>query len=98
MFGLLREASRRSFSLATYRGRKDYGLSKFGKNPNDVGYVGRRVDLLARSLPFPPDADPVQCICTYLSDSQTKTANELSRKAVVLIEPKDLMGKIVWPK
>jgi hypothetical protein len=78
--------------------RKDYGLSKFGKNPDDAGYSGRRVDLLARSLPFAPDADPIQCIRAYLSDGHTKTADELARKAVILVEPKDLLGTIVWPK
>jgi hypothetical protein len=80
------------------RGKKDYGPSKFGNDPDDVGYVGRRVDLLARSLRFAVTADPVQCIRAYLADGHTRTASELSRKAVVLIEPKKLMGKIVWPK
>lgn len=78
-------------------GRRDFGPSKFGKNPDDVGYVGRRVDLLARSLPCDLGAEPVQCIQTYLSPGRTKTACELSRKAVVLIEPRSLMGKMVWP-
>ena len=82
------------------RRTKDYGLSKFGKHPDDddARYVGRRVDFLARSLPFAVADDPVQCIRTYLSDSHTKTASELSRKAVVLLEPKNLMGTIVWPQ
>jgi hypothetical protein len=78
------------------RGRKDFGPSKFGKNPDDVGYLGRRVDLLARSVPFAVGTDPVQFIQAYLTDRRTKTANELSRKAVILIEPKNLVGKIIW--
>jgi hypothetical protein len=79
-------------------GRKDYGVSKFGKNPDDAGYIGRRVDLLARSLRFALGTDPVQCIQTYLSGMHTKTACELSQKAVVLVEPKGLMGTVVWPR
>jgi hypothetical protein len=78
------------------RGRKDYGLIKFGKHPEDVGYIGRRVDFLARSLPFAATADPVQSLQTYLAGGRTKTAHELSRKAVVLIEPVELRGQIVW--
>lgn len=80
------------------RTTKDYGLSQFGSSPDDVGFVGRRVDLLARSLPFSVDADPVECVRTYLSEARTRTAWELSRKAVVLIEPKNLIGNVVWPK
>jgi hypothetical protein len=80
------------------RGTKDYGLSKFGKHPDDVGYIGRRVDLLARSLPFAVTADPVQSIQAYLAGGRTKTANALSRKAVILIEPQGLMGQISWPQ
>jgi hypothetical protein len=75
--------------------QEDYGLSKFGTSPAD-GYVGRRVDLFARSLPFAVTADPVQCIRAYLTNGHTRTASELSRKAVILIEPKNLIGKIVW--
>lgn len=79
-------------------GRKDYGFSKFGKCPDDTGYVGRRVDLIGRSIRFALGTDPVQCIQTYLSERRTKTAWELSQKAVILIEPRSFMGKIVWPK
>lgn len=80
------------------RRTRDFGLSKFGKHPDDVGYVGRRVDFFARSLPFAVADDPVQCIRTYLSNGHTKTVGELSRKAVVLIEPKELMGKVIRPQ
>jgi hypothetical protein len=79
-------------------GRKDFGRSKFGRSPDDVGYAGRRVDLLARSLSFASPTDPVQSIRTYLCAGRTKTARELARKAVILIEPRRLLGKIVWPK
>jgi hypothetical protein len=80
------------------RRTKDYGLSKFGKHPADVGYIGRRVDLLARSLRCGLTADPVQCVRSYLAGGRTKTASELSRKAVVLIEPQELIGQIIWPQ
>jgi len=79
-------------------GRRDYGPSKFGKNPDDPGCIGRRVDLIGRSIRFAVGGDPIQSIQTYLSDRHTKTAWALSQKAVVLVEPRSLIGKIVWPK
>src|SRR5258708_7466644 len=47
-------------------GRKDFGPSKFGRNRDDAGYAGRRVDLLARSLSLASPVDAVQWIRTYL--------------------------------
>ena len=42
-----------------WRGTRDYGPSKFGRYPGDPPrYSGRRVDLLGRSLPVVPGADP----------------------------------------
>ena len=79
-------------------GKRDFGPSKFGKNPDDAHYSGRRVDLLARSIRFSLTSDPAQSIREYLARPSTKTAQELSRKAVVLIEPKSFVGEIVWPR
>jgi len=77
------------------RGRRDFGKSKFGKNPDDVGFAGRRVDLLGRSIEALPD--PIASIQAYLRQVRTKTTMELSRKAVVLLYPPHVRGKVAWP-
>jgi hypothetical protein len=78
--------------------RADFGPSKFGRLPNDLRpYAGRRVDLIGRSLPVEPDADPVQALRRYLSTSRTTSARALAGKAVVLVDPAHLRGVIAWP-
>lgn len=78
--------------------RADFGPSKFGRLPNDLRpYAGRRVDLIGRSLPVGPDADPVQALRHYLSTSRTGSARALARKAVILVDPAHLRGVIAWP-
>jgi hypothetical protein len=76
----------------------DFGQSKFGRNAGDVGYQGRRVDLIGRDIPCAVDSDPVEAVQRYLSNPTTETAVELSQKAVVIIESSHLIGKIVWCK
>jgi hypothetical protein len=79
-------------------GRRDFGRSKFGRMPDDIGpYIGRRVDLIGRSLPERQDADPVQALRRYLQESRTSSARALARKAVILIDPAPLRGVTVWP-
>ena len=79
-------------------GHKDFGISKFGCHPSDAGkFKGRCVDLIGRSLKLPKSADPVKVIKSYLINSTTKSAMELKRKAVVLLYPEMLFGRIIWP-
>ena len=75
----------------------DFGPSKFGKNPNDVGYVGRRVDFLMRGVACEPEAETVTVLCEYLSRPLTKSAWELAKKAAILLEPSTLRGLKIWP-
>jgi len=75
---------------------KDFGMSKFGKDSNEAHYIGRRVDLIGRSIACAVDVDPVEAIKKYLSGAQTSSARLLAVKAVVLIEPADRCGLVVW--
>lgn len=81
-----------------WRGTADFGPSKFGRFPEDPpSFLGRRVDLLGRSLSAEPSADPAAALREYLSSTPTRTAKFLAAKAVVLIDPTDRLGEIVWP-
>ncbi len=81
-----------------WRGTRDFGISKFGRYPGDPpSYLGRRVDLLGRSLPVPPGTDPGVAIRQYFAARRTTSAQELAKKAAVLIHPRERVGKVVWP-
>lgn len=83
---------------ARWRGTRDFGPSKFGRYPSDPPrYSGRRVDLLGRSLPAEPGADPTDALRRYLAARRTDSAKALAAKAVVLIYPDNRAGEIVWP-
>jgi hypothetical protein len=83
---------------ARWRGTRDFGPSKFGRYPSDPPrYSGRRVDLLGRSLPAGPGADPADALRRYLAARRTDSAKALAAKAVVLIDPENRAGEIVWP-
>jgi hypothetical protein len=83
---------------ARWRGTRDFGSSRFGRYPGDPPrYSGRRVDLLGRSLPAEPGADPADVLRRYLAARRTDSAKALAAKAVVLIHPENRAGEIVWP-
>ncbi|MBM3300208.1 MAG: hypothetical protein FJY85_09660, partial [Deltaproteobacteria bacterium] len=73
----------------------DYGESKFGKSLDRPGFVGRRVDLLGRSIAASRDDHPGTALQRYLRECKTDSARQLARKAVVLLDPE--CGTIVWP-
>jgi hypothetical protein len=82
---------------ARWRGTRDFGPSKFGRYPGDPPrYLGRRVDLLGRSLPADPGADVAGALRRYLVARRTGSAKALVAKAVVLINPDNRVGEIVW--
>ena len=75
----------------------DFGLSKFGRSPEDISkYVGRRVDVLWRSLPVSVGEESISTIRRYFADPKTDSAQELRKKAVIMIYPENDLGRIVW--
>lgn len=76
---------------------RDFGPSRFGSLPQQQAYAGRRVVLTGRSLDCAPDDSPVEVLQRYLRRGETPSARELREKAVVLIEPEDSLGYVVWP-
>ena len=79
------------------RAKVDFGDSKFGVTADTPEFVGRRVDLIGRSIASADASDPVGTLGRYLTDKRTESARLLAQKAVVLIEPKRLLGTVVWP-
>jgi hypothetical protein len=74
-----------------------FGDPRFGRPPDKPDFVGRRVDLLGRSLQPRGETTPDAILSTYLSEGATETARALSEKAVVFLEPMDRLGDVVWP-
>jgi hypothetical protein len=84
---------------ARRRVERDLGPSKFGVHPDDAerGFSGRRVDLLGCSIDVALGEGPVEAVRRYLRECNTGSAWHLQKKAVVLLEPKELAGTLVWP-
>lgn len=79
-------------------GKADFGKSKFGRDTrNPEAYAGRRVALHGRSLDCAPADDPITVLQRYLRAGETPSARELRAKAVVLLDPEEFIGYVVWP-
>jgi hypothetical protein len=74
----------------------DFGEPRFGQSIDRPTMVGRRVDLMGRTLPVTPKSDPGLAICRWLQRQETKTARLLAQKAVVLIRPRARCGEVLW--
>jgi hypothetical protein len=76
----------------------DYKNAKFGRHPELTNYEGRKVDVIVRSLKKYELGNPIQTIQYFLSDKGSASARELSNKAVVVLHPKEYLGRTLWYK
>lgn len=74
----------------------DYTNSKFGHRPNEPDYVGRRVDVLVRSIRNYVEGDPIRSVQSFLEKEGTASSLALAKKAVVLIAPDVMRGRVIW--
>ena len=76
----------------------DFGNGKFGTSPDKPAFVGRRVDLMGRSLDVPLKCDPAAAIRGWLEAGRPgESAAYLAKKAVILLWPPNRLGEVVWP-
>jgi hypothetical protein len=79
------------------RGERDFGPSKFGRNPDDGDeFKGRRVDVIGRSIMMPKNETPIESVKRYLREARTKSASLLAERPVVLVWPNKYLGKAIW--
>jgi hypothetical protein len=91
----------KDFDVYTFYARHDVGefpprwriVRQFDRAP----FRGRSVDLIGRSLRDGVGADPLDALRRYMSRPRTATAQALSPKAVVLLDPEQLRGTVAWP-
>jgi hypothetical protein len=78
------------------RGKLDFGPSEFGRHPDDHGFQGRRVDVLARSIRSEATFDGISAVQEYLRTDRNDTPRLLAQKAVVVLEPAERRGEVIW--
>jgi len=76
----------------------DYENEKFGKHPSASSYKGRKVDVIVRSIEKYNVDDPVETLLQYLQHGKTQSSKELSKKAVVIMQPESEIGRVIWYK
>ena len=76
----------------------DYNNPKFGHHPEDKNYLGRKVDVLVRSIKNYTLGDPVKTMQQFLEFERTSSSKILLDKAVVLLAPETQLGKVICYK
>ena len=95
VWAFFRECPKRPFPYRR-RGKQDFGHSRFGRHPDDEGYRGRRVDVLARSMACGDGQRPHDCIREWLRRGKTQSSREIAKSPVVVIHPEADIGRIIW--
>jgi hypothetical protein len=72
----------------------DFGPSRLGRHPADKGYLGRRVDVMGRSIPA-SDTNDERAIRAWLH-GRSKSARLLVKRPVIALFPEGLFGKLLW--
>lgn len=81
-----------------WRGCADLGPSKFGADPYDQRFTGRRIDVMGRGIPELNGRDPVASVYEYISRYHTQTAWYLRQQPVVMLRPVEHLGRILWDR
>ena len=81
---------------ARTRSIRDFGDPKFGRSVDRPDFVGRRVDLMGRGIPANPRDNAITAVQRYLVSDRPGTVRFLAGKAVVLIDPEQWRGRVIW--
>lgn len=74
---------------------RDLARTKFGRNPDETDYVGRRVDFFGRSIIF-EGMGIEEAIRNWLRRGNSISPILISQKAVVGLYPNEILGKVIW--
>jgi hypothetical protein len=84
--------------FAQRRCKLDFGLSKFGRNPEEgEHFKGRRVDVLWRSINMQASEAPIESVQRHLRDAHPKSSAKFwAAKPVVVLWPSKDFDRTIW--
>lgn len=96
LWGFFEEAHGHPFPYRR-RSMRDFGPSKFGRNPDHGdAFKGRRVDLIGRSIRMSKNETPIEAVQRYLCEARTESAARLAERPAVVVWPVKNRGRIIW--
>jgi hypothetical protein len=96
LWGFFEEAHGHPFPYRR-RGKRDFGPSKFGHNPDDGdAFKARRVDVIGLSIRMSKNETPIEAVQRYLREARTQSAARLAERPVVVVWPVKNRGRIIW--
>jgi hypothetical protein len=96
LWGFFQEIAEHRFP-ARRRGRRDFGPSRFGRNPDDGdNFKACRVDVIGRSISMPKAETAIESVQRYLREGRTKSAALLAKRPVIVVWPDKDRGRVIW--
>ena len=75
-------------------GRGDFGTSKFGRNPHDEGYSGRRIDVFGRSIRRIQGQRPEDAVLKWVQGGSS-SARHIVKNPMIGIYPDPYCGRVL---
>ena len=88
------QTGEKSFPWRRYS-TEDFGHSRFGRNPCDEGYTGRRIDVFGRSITRKTGQSPENAVLAWVH-SKRKSTRHIVTNPVVAIYPERDCGRVIW--
>jgi hypothetical protein len=79
-----------------WRGTRDFGPSRFGANPDEPKYSGRRIDVIGRDIPVVSGNSAEETVVAYIRECRTASAHEWATRPLIVLTPGNMLGRIVW--
>ncbi|WP_458096173.1 hypothetical protein [Roseomonas sp. WA12] len=73
----------------------DFGPSKFGRHPEDVGYSGRRMDIQGRSILRHANGSAEDSLQAWLRGGTT-SATHIAKRPVIGLAPAPYLARVLW--
>ena len=76
-------------------GRGDFGTSKFGRDPRDKGYSGRRIDVFGRSIRRVQGQRPEDAVLRWVH-GRSSSPRQIVKKPMIGIYPDPYCERVIW--
>jgi hypothetical protein len=79
-----------------WKGLADFGPSRFGTNPCEPQYSGRRIDVMGRDIPASHKQSAQESIAAYLQEGRAKSTRCWAKSPMIALSPGDMLGHVIW--